>query len=124
MSDLDHTKSLKWYKDILETHEEEYRGSKAEKRSDLIDLISEDIKKEAGRKGAKITDGDALKKVCGMFTLQHYPQLIYSDSKSSTTMRTTDQLPRQMKAHPPELVNNGMSDWWLNTCSMIESKRR
>jgi hypothetical protein len=73
MSDPDHTKSLIPYKGILETHEEEYRGSTLEERSDVINLISEDIKKVASKKGAKITDGDTLHKVCGKFTLWCYP---------------------------------------------------
>jgi len=65
MSDPDHTKSLLHYRDILEAHEEEYRGSTTEGRPDIINLISEDIKKAAVKKGANITEGDTLHKVCG-----------------------------------------------------------
>jgi len=63
MSDLNHTKSLIPYKAILESHEDTYRETSSEERSDFIDKISNDIKEAATKKGAKIASGEALHKV-------------------------------------------------------------
>jgi hypothetical protein len=60
---LDHSKSILHYRNILESYEDGYRAAPVEERSEIIEQISEDIKEEASNKGANIADGDVLHKV-------------------------------------------------------------
>jgi hypothetical protein len=69
---LDHSKSILPYKDILESYEESYRDATVDERPDVIEQISNEIKEAAGDKGAKIPDEGALHKVyCGV-ALRHH----------------------------------------------------
>ena len=54
MPDLNHTKSLLYYKGILESYEEQYRDATPDEREKVIDKISGEIELEANGVGAKI----------------------------------------------------------------------
>ena len=63
-NNLDHSKSIFYYRDILDSYEDNYREATKEERPKIVDQISKDINEEAGKKGAKIAVGDVLHKVC------------------------------------------------------------
>jgi hypothetical protein len=69
MPDLDHTKSLKPFKAILEFHEQDYRDSGGDERSEVIDRIFEAITEQADNLGATIAGGEDLRKVRGVLAL-------------------------------------------------------
>ena len=65
----DHTRSLVPYREILESHEQEYRGSDGDDRSAVIGEIAQEIRKAASLRRAKITRGEDLENIRGVLVL-------------------------------------------------------
>lgn len=63
MPDLNHTKSILYYKEILESFEEQYRDATTDERDAIIVEISGQIKTEADSIGATVAEEEARRKV-------------------------------------------------------------
>lgn len=61
-------KSLKPFREILESSEADYRSAASDDRDAVIEDIIAEIREEAGRKRAKVADDDILQKVCVCIT--------------------------------------------------------
>ena len=72
-SNKDHTKSILPYQGILQAHEQEYRATSPAKRDVVIDSIVEQINDAASTAGARVADGDSLRKVLTTATSNNTP---------------------------------------------------
>ena len=69
MPDLDHTKSLAYYQEILESLEEEYREATSDEKGGVMDKISNMIEVEALKVGATIANAKVRRKVSTFLVL-------------------------------------------------------
>jgi len=108
MSGLDHKKSLKPYKAILQNHEEAYRETSGDGRTALMEEIADEIKHAAEKKNAKIVAGEDLFDVCHSTTSQFYGiYVICFNSKSSGSTPTTELFRKKRRVHLLQLVKHG-----------------
>ena len=121
----DFTKSLKPFKEILQSHEDAYHTTPAEARSPIINEIVADICEMADAKGGKAAEDDILHKVSVdiLLTTAASEQYFVGRSKLLTFMATTDLFPRKRSLSLSRSGSNGLANSFLITTTTMKSRR-